>query len=104
MSFPSSPASNFATSLSGQKQPAVHPTAVVSSRARLADGVSIGPFCVIEDDVEIGAGTALGPHVTILPFTTLGSGCRVHSGAVLGDLPQDQRFRDAVSYVRIGSG
>jgi UDP-N-acetylglucosamine acyltransferase len=28
----------------------------------------------------------------------------VHSAAVLGDLPQDQRYRDAVSRVRIGAG
>ncbi len=90
--------------LPGQKQPAVHATAVVSSRARLGDGVCIGPFCVVEDDVEIGAGTVLGPHVTILSFTTLGPLCRVHAGAVLGDLPQDQRFRGAVSYVQIGTG
>jgi UDP-N-acetylglucosamine acyltransferase len=80
----------------------IHPTAVVSRRARVEDGVTIGPFCVVEGDVEIGAGTVLGPHVTILRYTSLGPLCRVHSGAVLGDLPQDQRFRDAVSYVRIG--
>jgi len=82
----------------------IHPTAVVSPRARLGEGVSIGPFCVVEEDVEIGAGTVLGPHVTVLRFTALGPLCRVHAGAVLGDLPQDQRFRDAVSYARIGSG
>ncbi len=104
MSFPSSPTSDFSPVLPADGPAAIHPTAVVSAKARLGAGVSIGPFCVVERDVEIGAGTTLGPHATILPFTTLGAGCRVHSGAVLGDLPQDLRFRDAVSYVQIGAG
>jgi UDP-N-acetylglucosamine acyltransferase len=81
----------------------IHPTAVVSAKARLGNGVSIGPFCVVEDDVELREGCRLGPHVTILPFTTLGAGCQVHAGAVLGDLPQDQRYGGAVSYVHIGA-
>jgi len=74
----------------------------VSASARLGAGVSIGPFGVIENDVEIGDGCILGPHVTILSGTTLGKECRVHAGAVLGDLPQDQAFRDAVTFVHIG--
>jgi UDP-N-acetylglucosamine acyltransferase len=81
--------------------PRVHATAVVSPRARLGTGVVIGPFCVIEEDVEIGAGTILGPHVTVLRFTVLGHNCRVHSGAVLGDLPQDQAYEGAESRVEI---
>lgn len=80
----------------------VHPTAVVSPRSRLGAGVVIGPLSVVEDDVEIGAGTVVGPHVTILRFTTLGIGCRVHAGAVLGDLPQDQAYGGAESGVQIG--
>ena len=104
MSCPSSP-SSISPAVQPTGSPAIiHPTAVVSPRARLGNGVTIGPLCVVEDDVEIGAGTVLGPHVTILRYTSLGPLCRVHSGAVLGDLPQDQRFRDAVSCVRIGVG
>jgi UDP-N-acetylglucosamine acyltransferase len=103
MSFPSSPDSDAPPLLQPEKSGAIHPTAVISAKAQVGAGVSIGPFCVIEDHVEIGTGSVLGPHVTILPFTTLGAGCRVHAGAVLGDLPQDQRFRDAVSFVRIGA-
>lgn len=81
----------------------IHPTATVSSQARVGAGSVIGPHCVIDADVEIGAGCVLGPHVVVLPHTTLGSGCRLHAGAVLGDLPQDQAYRDTRSYVRIGS-
>jgi UDP-N-acetylglucosamine acyltransferase len=84
--------------------PRVHPSAVIESGVRLGAGVVVGPGCVIESDVTIGAGTVLGPHVTLLRFTTLGRGCRLHAGAVIGDLPQDQAYAGADSEVRIGDG
>lgn len=81
----------------------IHPTAIVNSRAQLGANISIGPYCVIEADVKIGDNTLIGPHVTILPYTMIGAGCNIHANAVLGDLPQDTGFKDAVSYVRIGA-
>ncbi len=32
----------------------IHPTAIVSPSANLAKGIIIGPYAVIEEDVEIG--------------------------------------------------
>jgi len=40
----------------------IHPTALVSPRARLGRNVSIGPFTVIHDEVEIGANGQVGSH------------------------------------------
>lgn len=82
----------------------IHPTAVVSPGARIGAGVRIGAFAVVEDGVEIGDGCRIGPHVSILRYTKLGANCCVHDGAVLGDLPQDLAFKDAVSFVEIGPG
>jgi UDP-3-O-[3-hydroxymyristoyl] glucosamine N-acyltransferase len=45
--------------------PGIHPTAVISPSATLADGVAVGAFAVIGDDVQIGAGTVIHPHVVI---------------------------------------
>lgn len=81
----------------------IHSTAVVDSRALLGRGVTIGPFSTIEDGVEIGDHCVIGAHVTVLRHTALGEGCRIHAGAVLGDLPQDLGFKnDAATYVKIG--
>ncbi|WP_432808616.1 acyl-ACP--UDP-N-acetylglucosamine O-acyltransferase [Pantanalinema sp. GBBB05] len=80
----------------------IHPTAVVDPRAELGSGVKIGAFSYIDRDVKIGDNTTIDHHVTILPYTTVGTDCHIHSGAVLGDLPQDLAFQDAVSYVQIG--
>ncbi len=83
---------------------AVHPTAIVSPRAELGEGVTIGPYCIVADHVKIGDGTALASFVTILDFTEIGPGCRITQNAVIGGEPQDISFRGEESWVRIGSG
>lgn len=81
----------------------IHPTAVIHPTAQLGAGVQVGAFTLIDRDVTIDEGSILGSHVAILPYTSLGAHCRVHAGAIIGDLPQDLAFReDAVSYVQIG--
>jgi UDP-N-acetylglucosamine acyltransferase len=81
---------------------AIHPTSVIEAGAELGKDITIGAFAYIDHDVRIGDGCVIGPHVTILRYTSLGKGCQVHAGAVLGDLPQDLAFKDQESYVRIG--
>lgn len=82
----------------------IHPTAILDPRAEIDPEVEIGPYVVIEGPVRIGPRTRLLPHVTILGWTELGSDNVVHSGAVLGDAPQDRAYRGTESYVRIGNG
>jgi UDP-N-acetylglucosamine acyltransferase len=63
----------------------------------------VGPFSFIESGAKIGDGCIIGAHVNITRYTTLGSGCRVHANAVLGDLPQDLSFKECDSFAKIGS-
>jgi UDP-N-acetylglucosamine acyltransferase len=81
----------------------IHPAAIIEPGAKLGRDVEIGPFSYICNDVEIGDNCRLANHVTVLPHTTIGANCRIHSNAVLGDLPQDIAFQDEVSYVVIGN-
>jgi UDP-3-O-[3-hydroxymyristoyl] glucosamine N-acyltransferase len=62
----------------------VHPSAVVSSTARLGKNVSIGAGCVIGDDVVIGDESCLYPRVVIYPRCALGKRVVIHSGVVIG--------------------
>jgi UDP-3-O-[3-hydroxymyristoyl] glucosamine N-acyltransferase len=62
----------------------VHPSAVVSSTAKLGKGVSIGAGCVIGDEVVIGEDSCLYPRVVIYPRCVLGKRVVVHAGAVIG--------------------
>ena len=66
----------------------IHPSAIVSRTAQLAEDVEIGPFCIVESGVQIESGCRLVAHATIRSGTTLGSECTVYEGAVLGGLPQ----------------
>ncbi|MBX3094057.1 MAG: N-acetyltransferase [Cryobacterium sp.] len=43
----------------------VHETAIVSSAARIAPSVSIGPYTIVHDNVVIGEGTVIGAHCEI---------------------------------------
>ncbi len=82
----------------------IHPTALVSSTARLAGDVEIGPFAVIEGPVELAAGVRIGGHAWISGDTWLGEGTSVGWGAVIGADPQDLSFDPATpSGVRIGA-
>jgi len=70
----------------------IHSSSVVSSKARIADGVRIGPFCLIEDDVEIGTGTQLLSHVVLGDGARIGNDVRIHAGAVISTAPQDLKY------------
>ena len=80
----------------------IHPTAILEPGAQLGVDVQIGPYAYVAATARLGDGCVLGPHAVVLEHTTLGARCRVHSGAVLGDLPQDLSFKDEPSYVVIG--
>jgi UDP-N-acetylglucosamine acyltransferase len=80
----------------------VHPTALISPHSKLAGNVRVGPYVVIEDDVEIGAGSTIDSHAVIKSHTTLGRGNRVGEHAVIGGLPQDVKFKGERTQLIIG--
>jgi UDP-N-acetylglucosamine acyltransferase len=82
--------------------PIIAPTAVVDSRAELADDVVVGPYSIIGEDVSIAAGTRIENHVTITGHTTIGEQNRIFPGAVIGHEPQDLGYRGSPTHVRIG--
>src|SRR5262249_25889059 len=83
----------------------IHPLSLVDPGARVADDVTIGPFCWVGPDVTLESGVVLESHVRVEGHTTLGRGVRVHAGAVLGGPPQDLKFRSGVvSHLAVGEG
>lgn len=85
----------------------IHPTAIVSDRARLAADVEVGPYCVIEGRVEIGAGTIVESHARLggrHGRVRIGADNLIQTGAVLGGPPQDTSYVDADTELVIGDG
>ena len=70
----------------------VHATAIVSATARLGEGVSVGPYSIVGDDVEIGDGTEIAGHVVVNGPTTIGRDNRIYQFASIGDDPQDKKY------------
>lgn len=81
---------------------AIHPTAIVDPAAELAEDVEIGPYSIIDGPVRIAAGTRLGPHVHLTGRVSIGRNCQIHTGAVIGDLPQDRSYRGGDTFVTLG--
>ncbi len=61
----------------------IHPTAVVSEKARIGKGCMIGPFCVVEDNSVIGDDSVLLSHVTVSSHCRLGSHVKLFPNVVL---------------------
>jgi UDP-N-acetylglucosamine acyltransferase len=83
----------------------IHPTAIVSSQARLGADVAIGPYAIVEDGVELGDGCVLHAHASVRRGSVLGARVQVHPGAVVGGAPQMLKWDESTpSGVRVGSG
>ena len=80
----------------------IHPTALIHPQAKLHSTVRVGPYAIVDEAVEIGADCVLGPHVHITGVTRIGSGNRFHTGCVIGDAPQDLKYKDEPTRLTIG--
>jgi UDP-N-acetylglucosamine acyltransferase len=80
----------------------IHASAVVHARARLDPTVEIGPYVVIDENVELGAHCIVGPNVYLTGCTTIGAYNTIHAGCVIGDAPQDLKYKGAATRLRIG--
>jgi len=68
-----------------------HPTAVVSSTARIGDGTVIGAGCVIAAHTRVGAhvivnrGSLIGHHTTIGDYVTISPGANIAGVVTVGE-------------------
>lgn len=81
---------------------AVHPTAIVSPQAQLAEGVEVGPFTMLGPHVVIGRNTKIGASCMIDGRTTIGAECQIFTGAIVGSIPQDLKYQGEPSQLIIG--
>ena len=80
----------------------IHPTAIIHPQAKLDATVQVGPYAVIDAGVELVANCRVGPHVYLTGLTTIGADNHFHAGCVIGDAPQDLKYKDAPTRLRIG--
>ena len=87
-----------------EKEVLIHPTAIIESDVELDYGVEVGPYSIIKKNVKIGANTKIGDRVTIEGWTTIGQSCEIFTGAVVGSITQDKKYKGDKSFLHIGNG
>ncbi len=80
----------------------ISPLAYIDPTAKIGRNVEIGPFCFIDKNVVIGDDNILMPHVNVLYGSRIGNGNHIHSGAVIGGIPQDLKFIGEDTTAEIG--
>jgi UDP-N-acetylglucosamine acyltransferase len=81
----------------------IHPSAIVSPSAEIADDVEIGPHAIVGGEVKIGVGSVIQAHAVLESRVTIGAGNIIGYGAVIGAAPQDFAHQPGIqSEVRIG--
>jgi len=63
--------------------PGIHPTAVIAKTVRIGDGAHVGPYCFIDENVEIGRNAVLHSFVTIYSGAKIGDDFFAHAHAVV---------------------
>ena len=82
----------------------IHKTAIIGEKVKLGKNVSIGPYSVIDGGVSLGDDITIGAHCLVEEHTTIGNGCQLYTGAVIGSPPQDRKHhkKDKV-FLEIGA-
>ena len=80
----------------------IHQSAIVSKKAQIGKNVSIGPYCIIEDDVFIGDNSIIDSHAVIKQYSQIGNSCHIFSHAVIGEIPQDKKYSGEKTELIIG--
>ena len=81
----------------------VHPSAIIEPGAALGEGCHIGPFCHVGAEVTLGDQVTLKSHVAVSGKTDIGEETIVFPFSVLGEIPQDKKFKGEKTSLSIGS-
>ncbi len=80
----------------------IHSTALIHPNAKLDPTVRVGAYAIVGEHVTLGPECILEPHAYISGHTTVGARNHFFSGSVIGEAPQDLRYRGEPTRLRIG--
>ena len=80
----------------------IHKTSIIDPKAKISDGVKIGPYSVIGPNVEIGKNTEIQSHVNITGNTKIGKKNKIYPFASIGNDPQDLKYHGEETKLQIG--
>ncbi|MGH9746075.1 MAG: acyl-ACP--UDP-N-acetylglucosamine O-acyltransferase [Candidatus Acidiferrales bacterium] len=71
----------------------IDPRASISPSARIGNGVKIGAFAVVDDEVELGEGCIVDTHAMVQGPARIGRRNRFYPFSVVGGDPQDLTYK-----------
>lgn len=80
----------------------IHGSAVVEEGATIGEGAIVGPFSIIGADVVLGPGVEVKSHAVVTGRTEVGEETVIFPGAVIGEIPQDLKFKGESTLLTIG--
>lgn len=80
----------------------IHPTALISPDAVIADDVVIGAYSIVEGRIRIGAGNILHARTHLIGPLTIGEGNEFYSNVIIGEKPQHFLYKDEPTSIEIG--
>jgi UDP-N-acetylglucosamine acyltransferase len=82
----------------------IHPQAIVAASAKLGEGVKVGAFALVGEDVELGDGCELHAHAAVQGPAKFGKNNVFHSFSVIGGDPQDYTYGGERTELVAGDG
>ena len=80
----------------------IHKTAILNSNAQIDKTASIGPNTLVGEHVVIGANTRIGANCVVDSYTKIGTDCEIFTGAIIGSVTQDKKYKGGKTYLEIG--
>ncbi len=88
--------------MSIDRSASVHASAVIEDGAQIGADVIIGPFSLIGPNVVLADAVEVKSHAVITGRTDIGSESVIFPGAVIGEIPQDLKFKGEASRLSVG--
>jgi UDP-N-acetylglucosamine acyltransferase len=82
----------------------IHRTALIDPTAQLGADVSVGPYCIIGPHVTVGERSSIAAHAVLERSTRVGAGVKIGYGTIIGNDPQDLKYKGEETWVEIGDG
>jgi UDP-N-acetylglucosamine acyltransferase len=82
----------------------IHPTAILHPSVVPPSDLEVGPYAVLDEGVTLAPGVRIGAFCHVYPGVRLEADVYLADGVILGNEPQDLKYRGEKTEVHIGTG
>lgn len=79
-----------------------HPSSIIHPKAQIACSVSVGPYAIVGEGVELGEDSEVMSHAVLKGPAKIGRGNRFFPFTSIGQDPQDMKYRGELTSLEMG--